>query len=378
MADSTTTQRGAGRPRRSRLEIVRANDRAITQATLNAIAERGWDQVAFSDVATRAGLTVGAVYGRAETKAELGNAVWTSSVVEWFRSRLDELLAAAESGEVDALAAAFDRWEGEPLLSAAVGEMLIASLFDDELAEVVGAQSRQILADRLTPVGEGRRAQQTAAAKVLVSSLAFGRLLARRGNPALGPLVPAQVQTLASMAAMPLTRRRLPREPVSFVREVTQGDPQREQIWRAVIDVLGRVGYRRATIARMARAAGMSSGALFAKFEDKAHLVAEAAGALLISPYEMWTQYEHVEAEHGPVISRAMWVTDVLQPHNAPHWATNLELARVAQFEPELGYFTPSPVPHGHVNLGVMMVAAFAPDLSALPYGGPFQAGYTT
>ncbi len=145
----------------------------------------------------------------------------------------------------------------------------------------------------------------------------------------------------------------------------------------AVVEVVSRVGYRRATIARMGRAAGMSAGAIFAGFESKAQLVGHAARQRLVTPRDLWFEFPAAQ-EYGPKLSRAMWVADVLRPANASCWAVNLELARVAQFLPELADFRPSSVAHQHTNLGVMLLASYAGDIHDLPYDVPFQAGFTT
>ena len=318
------------RPARTRKETVRANDEAIQWAALSAITEQGFDSLTFNGVARRAGLTVGAVYGRVENKSELGNLVWRHSLHDWFSASLDRVLDAALSGDPRSLAAAVEAWEDEPILSGSAVELLIASLFDDELAEVVGADARALINARTRPDSARLRDRQTAAASVLVLSFSLGRLLARRSSPDLAPLEPGQVQILANMHSAPVVRTRLRKAPVGFRRDDVAVDPARQVILEAVVDVMGRVGYRRATIARMGRAAGMSGGALFGKFEDKAQLVAEAADELLLSPYEMWTHYSAVEAEFGPMVSRAMWVADVLEPANSRRWALNLELARVS------------------------------------------------
>jgi AcrR family transcriptional regulator len=74
---------GVSRRRRSRAEIVEANDEALRNAAVQVTHEVGWDSVTFSGVARVAGLSVGAVYGRAETQAELGIDLWVSRVRDW-------------------------------------------------------------------------------------------------------------------------------------------------------------------------------------------------------------------------------------------------------------------------------------------------------
>ena len=371
--------------RSTRAQAVRANDRAIRQATLDLVAARGFDAVTFTEVAKRAGLSVGAVYGRAETKSELCNQVWTASVLEHLRSGLAGVLAAAHSGSPDRVAAAFEVLNDAPERSAAAVEFLIAALFDDELDEVVGVDARALFASLTAwPAHVGQQTANISAANVLLLSLALGRILARRGSPDLAQLTSDQLEVTARMAGAPPRHEPMPASShVTFVRdapvvgEFDEPDTTGFAVSTAVVEVVSRVGYRRATIARMGRAAGMSAGALFAGFDTKAQLVGHAARQRLVTPHELWFEFPAAR-EYGPKLSRAMWVADVLRPENANYWAINLELARVAQFIPELADFRPSSVPHQHTNLGVMLLANYSADLHDLPYDVPFQAGFTT
>lgn len=55
--------------RRTRSDRVRENDRRLRTALEEIIVETGWGSVTVTGVAKRAGLTVGAVYARAESPA---------------------------------------------------------------------------------------------------------------------------------------------------------------------------------------------------------------------------------------------------------------------------------------------------------------------
>ncbi len=367
------------RTRRSRADTVRANDRAIQDAVLRSIAEVGWDATSLSGVAKLAGLTVGALYNRAESKSELGNAVWSDAVQPWLSDQVDRILSAGEAGDASALGDAFATWEGDQVLGVSVTELLIASLFDDELDEVVGRDARRIMG-RIRSVDGGATAlpDHVAAANTLNLSMAFGRLLARTSHPGLPALSREQVAVAAAFAGARSQQRRPEHVPaVEFLRE-PEAESEQTHIDTATLSVIGRVGYRRATIARISRAAGMSTGRLFSRYDSKAQLVHEAVGRLLKSPVEMWEDYAPVVAEQGPLMARALWVSDVLESKNASHWALDLELARVARFIPELADLQVAAEAHHHTNLGVMFVGSFSEGLASLPFEDPFSAGSTT
>ncbi len=217
------------------------------------------------------------------------------------------------------------------------------------------------------------------AANVLMLSFAMGRLIVRRSSPDLPPLAPAQAKAHVAMASSSGPGADLPAGyPVKFLRDAADLDPDLRTVVDAVLDVIGRVGYRRATIARMGRAAGLSGGSLLSRFNDKAHLVSYSALTRLVTPLELWVEYGLAEAEFGPHLSRAMWVANVLRTENAPLWRLHLELARASQVIDELAAFRPSPEPHLYANLGVLFVGSFADDIHGLPYDVPFAAGFAT
>lgn len=365
-------------PRRSRAEIVRRNDEAIRHSVLQCVAESGWDATTLSGVAKRAGLTVGAVYNRAESKSELGNIVWGDEIRDWLAAGVVGIISAVEAGDADQLGTAFAMWEGDPIRGANAVEFLIASLFDDELDEVVGADARGIM-QRLVRDDAGQPLPgHVAAGNTLTMSMAFGRLLARRSHPGLAARTPQQLAVTANFSSARADRPKPVEQPaVDFLRSIDLPADQR-LIDTATVDVIGRVGYRRATIARIARAAGLTTGSLFTHYDSKAQLVAQAVTAILKTPVEMWEDYAPVAAEFGPLVSRAMWVADVLRPQNARYWALDLELARVGRFVPELADLQAGQEAHHHTNLGVMMAGAFGGDLHDLPFEDPFSAGSTT
>lgn len=341
----------------------------------------GWDDISLTGIAKRAGLTVGALYGRAETRSELGNLVWSAVVRDWLREALAEVLAAAQTGNPSALTDAFAALESTPELPAAAVEFLIAAHFDDELDEVVGHDARRFFEEwrHLFPQGGGVAPPAVQAANVLLLSFALGRLMARRSAGDLTPLSDMQARALAAHATASGSGGAIPSGyPVHFVKDVPDLDPELRSVVDAVLGVVGRVGYRRATIARMGRAAGMSGSSLSSRFHDKAHIVSYCALTRLVTPLDLWHNYAPAEAQFGPKLSRAMWVADVLRAENAPMWKLHLELARAAQVIAELVAFRPSPEPHLYANLGVMLVGSYSGDIHGLPYDIPFMEGHAT
>jgi len=363
--------------KRSRADQVEENDRRLRAALENAIVEGGWSSVTFTGVAKRAGLTVGAVYARAESPAELGNDLWSSSTQEFFDSSLGEMLDAAAAGEPSGVRDFARNWDERTTQVAVLVELLIASLFDDELDEVVGESARRLLSARCVP--SPTVAQHHAAVSTLVISFFLGRALALRSTGALPPLTDDQTHVLASYWKASMSDvDRSEVTPLRFLRDPIGSDPMSDALDRSVISVLGRVGYRRCTIARIAREAGVTKGAISTHYSNKARFVADAAERTLLTPLEVWSQYEPVVRARGPLTARALFLAEFLRPEHRDAWLVNLELAHVALAVPELAAFAAPSDTLQHTHLGVMLVACFVAELEHLPFAGAFSAGSAT
>lgn len=359
---------------RTRAEKVRENDQRLRHALERIIVETGWSSVTFTGVAKRAGLTVGALYARAENTSELGNNLWADSIEEFFATSIDQLLSGIDRGDIEEIRAFATDWDRKIDKVSVVVELLVASLFDDELNEGVGQSVRRLLAARCQP--ESADDAHRAAVATLMLSFFLGRALALRTARTLPPLTEQQFTVFSQYAAAPPARLGpQPRPELHFLREPTGSEIDPTPLDHSVIEVLGRVGWRRSTVARIARAAGISKGSLFSHFDTKAQLVAEAASRTVLTQLEVWSQYEPVVKEHGPLVARAMFLAEFLRPEHRDMWRINLELAHIALTVPE---FAPFAVPSDtlpHTHLGVMLVACFVDGLDALPYSGPFGGG---
>lgn len=364
---------------KSRSLIVEENDSAIRAATISMANQVGWDSVTFSGVAREAGLSVGAVYGRVESHAELGIDLWESRVREWLESVMNQLLSAGHAGDPHLVGQALMRWHSEPDMTAVTIDLLIASLFDTDLREVVGVDAHNILGAACTPTESPRVTAQQAAAGALLTSFSLGHAIALRGGAEPESLSPQQLDALAGLFMAPSSRKVTPAgPPLQWVRSMDGIDPIQKSILQGTVDVVGRVGYHRATISRIARSARVPRGSVLSHYATKAELVGQAALLALVPPGEVWEQYAPVVAEHDPLEARAMFLKDFLKQENAPLWGINLELARIGRFVPEIGQFRASPNTLEHTHLGVMLVASLVPGLDSLDFLGPFQAGTAT
>lgn len=364
---------------KSRSLIVEENDSAIRAATISMSGHVGWDSVTFSGVAREAGLSVGAVYGRVESHAELGIDLWESRVRKWLDSVMNQLILAGRAGDPHLVEQALLRLHSEPDMTAITIDLLIGSLFDVDLREVVGVDAKQIIGAACTPSRDARITAQQAAAGALLSSFGLGHAIALRGGAEPESLTAQQLHALAGLFIAPPSRKVTPAGPrLRWVRSMEGFDSIQKDILQGTVDVVGRVGYHRATISRIARSARVPRGSVLSHYASKAELVGQAALLALVPPGEVWEQYAPVIAEHDPLVARAIFLKDFLKPENKPLWAINLELARIGRFIPEIGQFRASPNTLEHTHLGVMLVASLVPNIDSLNFMGPFQAGSAT
>lgn len=360
----------------TRAEKVWANTEALRDAAHRILLNSGFDALTFQGLARDAGLTVGAVYSRFDTPSDVAIDLWQSRVHPWFVDWIGALIDAGDTGDDASIAELLKRGQGDGGMGQVSLELLLSSLFDDELNEVVGGDIRALL-DPLLRVDPARPAltPHLAAAHALLVSFAFGRLIAARESDKPAPLKRDQTHALASHAAGKTADVKAEqRVAVGWRRLLDPADPYSGVI-EATMDLVSEVGYRRSTITRIARRAQVSRGSLLSGYPDKATLVADAAQSLMVPAGEVWDTY--VRAHEGitdPEI-RAIFLRDFLLPEHRVDWALNLELNRIARHEEVFeAYAVPKSVLE-QTHLGVMAVASFGPDLSDLPFFGCFLSG---
>jgi AcrR family transcriptional regulator len=360
-------------PRRRRTARAVANDSAIRSAAIAVIVDSGWDAMTFSEVAKRAKLTVGAVYGRVETKADLGTDVWTASLLPALTLELAGLADSIAGGSAAELARVQKAWSDPTDELRAATSLAIAALFDDDLRDVIGPDVISLLNGYCSPV-DGRSGASAAAGALSIGS-AFGRVLAGADGARRAVTGRAAAQREIDMSLARGRAQALPRVPaILFQRPPKTRDPHLDLLQMAALDVIGRVGYRRATVARICRAAQVSSGSMFARFDSKAGLIVSAASAMLVSQAEQVRALKQVSAASGPAVAQAMLLRAFLDPGAQGQRALRLELARVAQHEPELQAIDILGTSAQQALLGMGLVGSYATEVAHLPFAIPLAA----
>ena len=362
-------------PRRRRTARAIQNDEAIRAAAISVIVDSGWDAMTFSEVARRAKLTVGAVYGRAESKADLGADLWTSTLFPALSVGLNGLAEAVASGSVTEVTEVLRSWSDPSDELQAATSLAIAAIFDDDLHEVIGPDMTALLDSHCGRL-VGRSGPASAASALSMGGV-FGRVLASQSDARLPVAGRAAAQREIDMSLATGRAEALPRLPlISFQRTPATNDPHLDLLQMAALVVIGRVGYRRATVARICRLAQVSSGSMFARFESKAELVTSAAAAMFVSHAEQTRVLKSVAMNTGMAVANAMILRAFLDPAVRGQRGMRLELARVAEHHPELQGIDVLGARAQQSVLGLGLVGSYASEVARLPFVVPLAAAH--
>lgn len=274
--------------RRRRSDRAVANDGRILDAALLVLREDGYDGLGMSHVARAAGLnSTGALYGRFENVAELAVWVWTekaSTALHDVSARAIALLDAAAIDDVSVAAAqalAAELIEPDDALRAAI-ELVAVAPRVEELNEVV----RPDILALTEAAGASPGADPVRRAQVLGQlSLAWG--IGLLSLPSSAPRLEWWMLVAGSTGlAHDRTRPRRSGEPIAVPDPAPDtGEPVRDVVLRATVEVVAKTGFERATVSRIARRAGYSTGVIYEYYERKDDMIAELVEVLLETLY---------------------------------------------------------------------------------------------
>lgn len=362
-------------PRRKRSERALLNDAAIRQAAIDLIAEEGWDGLTFAKVAKRANLTVGAVYVRAENTAELGTDLWINSLKPHLTDSLASLLTAVYTKNIALVKEQIEIWDNPDESLMAAIEILIAAIFDEDLAEIPKIDMRNFLSKYCS--SKSGYSDLQAAANALIIGEVFGRALgaAIKVEPDTSPQEVAE--NCIAMTQATSVKANIPKDTfITTTKQDTDPDPHTRVLHEATLKVIGKVGYKRATIARICRTAQVSSGSLFPRFETKNALVASAVRALIPSADESYAELEELAEKYGKIQANYIAFLSLLKYISAEKRNLYLELARIEIHDPQLGEIDFAKTSKRHFTLGMSMNYYYLPELAKLDFYSPIHNAY--
>lgn len=321
---------------RRRSESTQQNDERILDAALREIYDVGVDALGMTAVARRAGLTTGALYGRYENGSELAAAVWTARARDRHFALLDGAIAALVDGNdtvaLDGLLRELTSPRKETIVAL---ELLASARRIDELEEVVLADVRQWIADW----GAGARTHRRRRRAQVVYTLGtiwgvFLHTAPGRLRLDWNPLL----RRLAWSFAQPHTgpTERLVVADVKSVHAQT-GDPVEDALVDAVAAIVARVGMERATGSRIARRAGLTSGAIYGRYATKEDLLQHAIEILLAQRFtDDLTSIDEVLVDDDPARASARLFAGYLSQPRRDWRLFRIESYLVARHQPRV------------------------------------------
>jgi AcrR family transcriptional regulator len=262
-----------------------ANDRVIRSSAVNEIVRVGVDRLSLRDVGRVAGLTHGATYARYEDVDELLIDVWNSTLRQRLVTMSQLSQTAAERPSAHTVGELFEFLRHADARDSAAIEVLLVSRRIPVLHEetetfvrshlepckgspnvstravlLLGFMMAQIFAD--TQLGFDAE-YQSALEKLLIEALGTTASDSPNGdNPIVHALDPISLND---------------RDRPSLGRDL------KSELARATYDVVGKSGYVRATISRIARRSNCSPGAIYKFHRSKEDLVIAAFADLMAS-----------------------------------------------------------------------------------------------
>lgn len=360
-------------PRMSRDQRAQINDATIRESLVHEIATQGWDSVTISKIAKQSGLSVGAIYSRAETLAELANELWNFQLRSFFSDFLKQLEVGLVSQDPSQLIDLSASMEKQQDMFSVVLELAVSSQFDDELEEVVGQDFEKLIQGAIQ--GNPKHTPVQSAGFTLSLGFLLGQAFARKHH-AVGRLSPHDAALLCSYWASSETN--LDTTEQIGLKPFRNLQTENNENSLSILKVIAKRGYKKATVSRMARAQGMTAGAIFGGYKSKADLVGQSAEKVLLTPIEVWQQYSSLMDNGASPLARALFLREYMNPRHEDYWRIALELARVGETSPELAPFRTPADALQRTHLAMALIAAYAPQAWKLPFYGPFLNGTAT
>jgi AcrR family transcriptional regulator len=263
---------------RARSQRSIENDGRINRAAISVANKNGIDGLTLSEVAKRAQLTTGALYGRFEDNEDLQVHLVTDEVAPKLKAFLDR--AVRECRESNDSPSLLDHLSldtrNDPSVALGV-ESLVAAQRNDALAEIL----LPVVASWLESYGIHERATPVELAKSAVTlALVLGTVMHRFVDDEFEQW-PMALPTLtrAIAGASPSSKSADAYSYTSISADT--GNAVRDALIMTTAEIIGKVGYERTTVARLARRSGLTTGSIYNVYPSKQDLIVDSIDTLL-------------------------------------------------------------------------------------------------
>lgn len=262
------------RTQRARSARAISNDVAIRAAGIAEVLRVGVDHLSLRDVGHRAGLTHGATYARYEDVDELLVDLWNSTMLNRAVALYERCAAVVADPGPESIAALRDWMDHVEPADVACFQVLFTARRLPTLHEEVEPFISEYL------IGRWARADVDPAVSTRIAALFSITLVMVTAHLRFGPEPEVADVFVATVGEAMRTAPTAVAAPPAFAAPVGDTVPATEdlrtQLAVATFGVVGRSGYTRATISRIARRANCSPGAIYKLFASKEDLAIEA------------------------------------------------------------------------------------------------------
>jgi len=262
------------RSQRARSSRAIANDEAIREAGIAEVLRVGVDHVSLRDVGHRAGLTHGATYARYEDVDELLVDLWNSVLSYRAISMFELCMTAAEKPHADTVGAVFELLRDTQPADMACVQLLLTARRIPTLHEEVEPFIHDYLERELcsSPDVSPVHTRGITIFALLIVQIMADRQFGQDEN------YHAVLKTLLldTLSTDPNDVGEVQLRDRDGGIVPAPGDDLRTELAHATFGVVGKSGYTRATISRIARRANCSPGAIYKLYPSKEDLVIAA------------------------------------------------------------------------------------------------------
>jgi AcrR family transcriptional regulator len=319
------------RSQRTRSARAVANDAAIREAAVSEVLRVGVDHVSLRDVGHQAGLTHGATYARYEDVDELLVDLWNSVLRQRAITMFELCMSAAELPSSRTVGALFEFIRETTPADVACVQVLLTARRIPTLHEEVEPFIHDYLERESGP---SHTKSATFARGLTLFAMMVVQIFAdatyggdRNYQDVLEKLLIETLET--DPRDVNEVELRVPDERITLA----PGDDLRTQLAFATFGVVGKSGYTRATISRIARRANCSPGAIYKLYPSKEDLVIAALHDLMRARWMNATNFINV-LEEG---SLTQLLNAAASEANAVRQSFTLETALAATHSEKLG-----------------------------------------
>jgi AcrR family transcriptional regulator len=263
---------------RARSQRSIENDGRIIRSAISVANKNGLDGLALSEVAKKAQLTTGALYGRFEDNEDLLVNLVTDEIAPKLKRFLDQ--AMHECREMNNSSTLVDHLSldtrNDPCVALGV-EGLVAAQRNDALAEILLPE----VAGWLDSYGINENANPVDIAKSAVTlALIFGTVMHRFVDDEFEQW-PLALPTLASGISRATSSSKSADAYSYSSISADTGNAVRDALIMTTADIIAKVGYERTTVARIARRSGLTTGSIYNVYLSKQDLIVDSIDTLL-------------------------------------------------------------------------------------------------